>query len=213
MSDNGVLVLTGPPCAGKSAIGRTLASSPPSGTDRRSIYLEVDSLFSLLLPGSDRNRDDRMLGYDAAHLLARMLLDRGQMPVLECTYSRRQQRASLLQVIADTPETPLWVVEVAVSPDDAVLRFQRRPQATDLHERLVHERARTFPTPTRPCGLHPHLLRRTTWRSRSRPGCGCSPNPSTGPDGPRRGRPGTEHGRARSSHSATWHGRARFAIA
>ena len=145
MSDNGVLVLTGPPCAGKSAIGRTLASSPPSGTDRRSISLEVDSLFSLLLPGSDRNRDDRMLGYDAAHLLARMLLDRGQTPVLECTYSRRQQRASLLQAFADTPETPLWVVEVAVSPDDAVLRFQRRPQATDLHERLVHERARTFP--------------------------------------------------------------------
>ncbi len=145
MSDNGVLVLTGPPCAGKSAIGRTLASSPPSGTDRRSIYLEVDSLFSLLLPGSDRNRDDRMLGYDAAHLLARMLLDRGQTPVLECTYSRRQQRASLLQAFADTPDTPLWVVEVAVSPDEAVLRFQRRPQATDLHERLVHERARTFP--------------------------------------------------------------------
>jgi len=145
MSDNGVLVLTGPPCAGKSAIGRTLASSPPSGTDRRSIYLEVDSLFSLLLPGSDRNRDDRMLGYDAAHLLARMLLDRGQTPVLECTYSRRQQRASLLQAFADTADTPLWVVEVAVSPDEAVLRFQRRPQATDLHERLVHERARTFP--------------------------------------------------------------------
>jgi len=78
--------------------------------------VEIDSLFSLLLPGSDRNRDDRMLGYDGAHLLARMLLDRGQMPVLECTYSRRQQRASLLQVFADTPETPLWVVEVAVPP-------------------------------------------------------------------------------------------------
>jgi len=145
MSANGVLVLTGPPCTGKSAIGRTLASSPPSGTDRRRIYLEVDSLFSLLLPGSDRNRDDRMLGYDAAHLLARMLLDRGQMPVLECTYSRRQQRARLLQAFADTPDTPLWVVEVVVSPDEAVLRFQRRPQASDLHERLVHERARTFP--------------------------------------------------------------------
>jgi len=145
MSDNGVLVLAGPPCAGKSVIGRALASSPPSGTDGRSIYLEVDSLFSLLLPGSDRNRDDRMLGYDAAHLLARMLLDRGQMPVLECTYSRRQQRASLLQAFADTPDTPLWVVEVAVSPVDAVLRFHRRHQASDLHERLVHERARTFP--------------------------------------------------------------------
>lgn len=107
--------------------------------------MEIDSLFSLLLPGSDRNRDDRMLGYDAAHLLARMLLNRGQTPVLECTYSRRQQRASLLQVIADTPDTPLWVVEVAVPPDDAVLRFQRRHQASDLHEQLVHDRARTFP--------------------------------------------------------------------
>lgn len=107
--------------------------------------MEVDSLFSLLLPGSDRNRDDRMLGYDAVHLLARMLLDQGQMPVLECTYSRRQQRASLLQVIANTPDPPLWVVEVAVSPDDAVLRFQRRHQATDLDERLVHEPAMTFP--------------------------------------------------------------------
>lgn len=107
--------------------------------------MEVDSLFSLLLPGSDRTRDDRMLGYDAAHLLARMLLDRGQMPILECTYSRRQQRTSLLQAFANTPDTPLWVVEVAVSPDEAVLRFQRRHQAGDLHERLVHERARTFP--------------------------------------------------------------------
>jgi len=145
MSDIGVLVLAGPPCAGKSAIGRALTSGPSPGTRRRRIHVEVDSLFSLLLPGSDRNRDDRMLGYDAAHLLARMLLDRGQMPVLECAYSRRQQRASLLQAFADTPDTPLWVVEVAVSPDDAVLRFQRRPQATDLHERLVHDRAGTFP--------------------------------------------------------------------
>lgn len=145
LSDNGVLVLAGPPCAGKSAIGRTLASSPPSRTHRRRIHLEIDSLFSLLLPGSDRNRNDRMLAYDAAHLLARMLLDRGTTPVLECTYSRRQQRASLLQAIANIPDAPLWVVEVAVSPADAVLRFQRRHQATDLNERLVHERARTFP--------------------------------------------------------------------
>jgi len=145
MSDNGVLVLTGPPCAGKSAIGRALTNGPSPGTRRRRIHVEIDSLFSLLLPGSDRNRDDRMLGYDAAHLLARMLLDQGQTPVLECTYSRRQQRASLLQAFANTPDPPLWVVEVAVCPDEAVLRFQRRHQATDLHERLVHERARTFP--------------------------------------------------------------------
>jgi len=132
MSDNGVLVLTGPPCAGKSAVGRTLASSPPSGTDGRRIYLEVDSLFSLLLPGSDRTRDDRMLGYDAAHLLARMLLDRGHMPVLECTYSRRQQRASLLQAFEDTDQALRLASETA-TPDNlaqqitAWLRLQPKP--------------------------------------------------------------------------------------
>jgi predicted kinase len=107
--------------------------------------VEVDALFSLLLPASDRNRDDRMLGYDAAHVLARLLLDRGQMPVLECTYSRRQQRASLMQAFADVPDAPVHVVEVAVAPDDAVLRFRRRHQATDLDEQLVHDRARNFP--------------------------------------------------------------------
>jgi hypothetical protein len=31
-----------------------------------------------------------MLAYDAAHLLARMLFERGRTPVLECTYSRRE---------------------------------------------------------------------------------------------------------------------------
>ncbi len=86
-----------------------------------------------------------MLGYDAAHVLARLLLDRGQMPVLECTYSRRQQRSSLVQAFADVPDVQVHVVEVVVAPDDAVLRFQRRHQATDLDEQLVHDRALSFP--------------------------------------------------------------------
>lgn len=152
MSDNGVLVLIGPPCAGKSAIGRTLASSPPSGTGRRRIYLEVDSLFSLLLPGSDRNRDDRMLGYDAAHLLARMLLDQRQMPVLECTYSRRQQRASLLQAFADTPDTPCrwWKSPFPPTKPSSGSNGGPRPR-TSTSGSCTNEHG-PFPTPTRPCG-------------------------------------------------------------
>ncbi len=142
MTNNGVLVLAGPPCAGKSSVGKVLATD--SSRSRR-IYIEVDSLFSLLLPESDRNRNDRMLAYDAAHVLARMLFERGQTPVLECTYSRLQQRASLLKAIAEIPAAPLWVVEFFVSPDDAVQRFRRRHQATDLNEQLVRERAETFP--------------------------------------------------------------------
>jgi predicted kinase len=139
---NGVLVLTGPPCAGKSSVGPVLAAAP---RDNRRIYLEVDSLFSLLLPESDRNRTDRMLAYDATHALALLLLERGHTPVLECTYARREQRASLVKAMADTSAAPLWVVEFFLSPDDAVQRFRRRDQATDLDEELVRERAEAFP--------------------------------------------------------------------
>lgn len=142
MTNSGVLVLAGPPCAGKSSVGKVLATD--SSRSRR-IHIEVDSLFSLLLPESDRNRNDRMLAYDAAHVLARMLFERGQTPMLECTYSRLQQRASLLKAMADLPAAPLWIVEFFVSPEDAVQRFRRRHQATDLNEQLVHERAGTFP--------------------------------------------------------------------
>jgi predicted kinase len=142
VTDNGVLVLAGPPCAGKSSVGRLLASD---ASRSQGIYIEVDSLFSLLLPGSDRNRNDRMLAYDAAHVLARMLFERGMTPILECTYARYEQRASLVKAMADIPAAPLWVVEFYVSPDDAVQRFRRRHQATDLDDQLVRERAETFP--------------------------------------------------------------------
>lgn len=142
MTDNGVLVLAGPPCSGKSEVRKVLAANP---SHARGIPIEVDALFSLLLPTSDRNRSDRMLAYDAAHTLARTLYERGQTPMLECTYARLEQRASLLKAIADIPAAPLWVVEFFVSPDAAVHRFQRRHQATDLDERLVREHAATFP--------------------------------------------------------------------
>lgn len=141
---NGVLVLSGPPCSGKSVVGRLL-SADWSRTARH--YVEVDSMFSLLLPGSDRSMSDRMLAYDAAHVVARLFLDRGRTPILECTYSRRQQRASLVTALADVPALPLWVVEFSVPPDEAVQRFRSSPthQATDLTEQLVRERALTFP--------------------------------------------------------------------
>ena len=143
-TEDGVLVLSGPPCSGKSEVGRVLASDW-SRCARH--HIEVDSIFYLLLPGSDRSMSDRMLAYDAAHVLARMLLGRGRTPILECTYSRRQQRTSLVKALADLPGAPLWVVEFSLPPEDAVDRFRSSPthQATDLNEQLVRERALTFP--------------------------------------------------------------------
>ncbi|MFC0006492.1 AAA family ATPase [Micromonospora siamensis] len=138
MTSNGIVVFSGPPCSGKSTVVKAMASRP----GRR--HLEVDALFDLLFPASDRNRDDRMGAYDGAHLLARMLVDRGQTVVLECTYARRDQRRSLLRALAGSP-APLWIVEFFVASDEAVTRFRARRQATDLDEDLVRERADAFP--------------------------------------------------------------------
>jgi hypothetical protein len=65
-------------------------------------------------------------------------------PVLECTYSRRKQRVSLLRELADHA-APLWVVELEVSAEDAVSRFRRRHQPSDLTDQLVQQRAQSFP--------------------------------------------------------------------
>lgn len=139
---NGVLVLAGPPCAGKSTVGKALATEATRG---RRIHIDVDSLFLLLRPDSDRNRQDRMLAYDAAHALARMLLERAHTPVLECTYARGEQRASLMTAVADLPQASLWVVELFITSNDAVQRFRHRNEGTDLDEESLRERVNAFP--------------------------------------------------------------------
>jgi predicted kinase len=124
-------------------VGRVLAAHRLHS--RQAVYLEVDALFLLLLPESDRNRQDRRLAYDAAHAPARTVVDRGRLAILECTYARREQRGSLSRALSTTSWAPLWVVELAVAPDDAVQRFRRRRDATDLDEGAVRERAENFP--------------------------------------------------------------------
>ncbi|MGC4795625.1 AAA family ATPase [Micromonospora saelicesensis] len=132
-----------PPCSGKTTAGSVLAAERSSPGHGR-IHLEVDTLFDLLFPGSDRNRDDRLRAYDGTHLLARMFVDHGETVVLEFTYARRDQRASLLKALAGSSAS-LWVVEFFVTPQEAVSRFRERRQATDLDEALVRERADAFP--------------------------------------------------------------------
>jgi len=89
-------------------------------------------------------KTDRMLAYDAAHALARMALERDRNVVLECTYARAEQRASLVKAL-DRLDPPLWVAEFAITPEDAVRRFRRRDQAMDLDEDTIRERVRAFP--------------------------------------------------------------------
>ena len=143
MASNGIVLLSGPPCSGKTTTGEVLAA-PRTASGHGRIHLAVDELFELLFPDSDRNRDDRLRAYDGAHLLARMFVERGETVVLECTYARRAQRASVVEALVGSA-APLWVVEFVVTPDEAGCRFRERHQATDLDEALVRERAEAFP--------------------------------------------------------------------
>lgn len=133
-----------------------------------------------------------MLAYDAAHVLARTLYERGQTPMLECTYARLEQRVSLLKAIADIPAAPLWVVEFFVSPDDAVHRFQRRHQATDLDERLVREHAGTFPYSDQALRLESVGTTPDDLARQITTGCDTDLNQSSGTYGARRERIGTD---------------------
>lgn len=143
MISNGVVVLSGPPCSGKSTVGAGMLTQQ-APQQRRWMGLQVDAVFDLLFPASDRNRDDRMRAYDGAHLLARMFLDMEEVVVLECTYARRDQRASLVNALAGSTAA-MWVVEFLVSGDEAVDRFRARRQVTDLDDELVRERVDSFP--------------------------------------------------------------------
>jgi predicted kinase len=143
MPSTGIVVLSGPPCSGKSTVAEAMASQE-STAGRRRRHLVVDGIFDLLFPDSDRNRTDRLRAYDAAHALARRFVDTGGTVVLTCTYARRDQRASLAAALAGS-SAPLWVVELEVTADEAVRRFRARTQETDLDEELVRERVDRFP--------------------------------------------------------------------
>ena len=138
MAVDGIIVLSGPPCSGKSTVGRLLGA----GGDLAVVH--VDDVFDRRFPGSDRNADDRLQAYAEAHREAVRIARRGHAVVLECTYARIGQRASLVTALAGA-SLAVRIVELHVSPDEAVRRSRDRDQQTDLDDTGVRERAANFP--------------------------------------------------------------------
>src|ERR1051325_847079 len=99
-----LVILCGPPCTGKSAIGTDLESRFGF------IHLEVDAIRQRILPDSDQNIEDRDTAYRAMHLMAELLLRQGATVVVDATYTREIHRKEIA-AIRKTVETHAALIQ------------------------------------------------------------------------------------------------------
>ena len=130
-----LVILCGPPCTGKSAIGADLESRFGF------VHLEVDAIRQRILPGSDQKIEDRDPAYRAMHLLAKHLLREGATVVVDATYNRelhRNELAAVLKAVA----TPAVLIQCRTPLEIVLARFKSRAPghaALDLTEDVVRE--------------------------------------------------------------------------
>ena len=82
-----LIVLTGPPCSGKSTLAGQLAAILGASV------LDIDQIREIVIPNSRQSQEDRDIAYRCMHLVAEKLLGVGANTViLTATYSRRNPR-------------------------------------------------------------------------------------------------------------------------
>jgi len=130
-----LVILCGPPCTGKSAIGADLQSRFGF------IHLEVDAIRQRILPDSDQNIEDRNIAYRAMHLIAEHLLREGATVIVDATYNRELHRKELASILKNI-ETPTALMQCKAPLDVVLARFRTRAPghaALDLSEDVVRE--------------------------------------------------------------------------
>ena len=136
-----LIVLAGPPCSGKSAVGEPLSR-------RLAIpYLSMDAARQRILPGAAHTRADREAAYRAMHLAAECVLRAGGSMILDAPYGHDEDRREL-NALADRERARLFLVEFRVSPEVAAKRLRERGPDTerpDLTEEIVSESANAYP--------------------------------------------------------------------
>jgi predicted kinase len=134
-----LLVVFGPPCAGKSTLACAIA------TKFEFRWLQADRLLSALVPGSDRKKTDRDIAYRAALLIAVELLNCSHSVLLDATYGSTEHRKAV-EASACALRAPLYLIQCRVSPQLAVDRFKSRDShpASDLTESRVRDLATRY---------------------------------------------------------------------
>ena len=137
-----LIVLTGPPCSGKSTLAGQLAALFGA------LVLDIDQIRQIVIPNSQQSQEDRDIAYRCMHLVAEKLLEVGANAILlTATYSRRNPR-QWLRSLADTKSAQVCILACRVSPEIAIARFRSRPPAhpaVDLTEDLVRQQVMDYP--------------------------------------------------------------------
>lgn len=136
-----LIVVSGPPCSGKSTLSRRLADSLAS------TVLDVDEIRKEVLPDSDQRQEDRNTAYRCMHYMARTLLAAGAKEViLAATYLRPEPRQWLSALARGSAAQVLRVV-CHVDSATAADRFRTRMPthaAIDLTDESVRQQARDY---------------------------------------------------------------------
>ena len=137
-----LIVLTGPPCSGKSTLAGQLAAIFAA------LVLDIDQIRESVIPHSRQSQDDRDIAYRCMHLVSEKLLEVGANTViLTATYSRRNPR-QWLRSLADRKSVQVCVLACRVSPEIAIARFRSRKPghpAVDLTEDSVQRQVMDYP--------------------------------------------------------------------
>jgi predicted kinase len=179
-----VIVVAGPPCAGKSGVAVRIATALDIP------HLEMDRARARILPDSDQRVEHRDIAYRAMHYAAEQLLLRGTSVVLDATYTASVCRRDALEM-TDRAGATFYLFECEVPPAVARERFRTRADhpAVDLTPSRVAMLADEYPYFDRACRVrtlvagdaHPsrlleHLrsqpldiIARIAWRQLGRP--------------------------------------------
>lgn len=137
-----LIVLTGPPCSGKSRLAGQLA--PILGA----LVLDIDQIREIVIPNSQQSQEDRDIAYRCMHLVAQNLIEVGANTViLTATYSRRDPR-QWLHSFADSKSARVCILACQISPELAIARFRSRKPghpAVDLTEDSVQRQVMDYP--------------------------------------------------------------------
>jgi predicted kinase len=137
-----LIVLTGPPCSGKSTLAGELAAIFGA------VMLDIDQIRQIVIPNSQQSQEDRNIAYRCMHLVSQKLLEVGANTIiLTATYSRRNPR-QWLRSLADSMSAQVCVLACQVSPEVAIARFRSRKPghpAIDLTEDLVQRQVMEYP--------------------------------------------------------------------